>query len=113
MAVRLLRALIALAVCLAVPGCQLRWTPDAPTCCCPDPAKCPCHDHDRSPGEAGTAKMRACHSPSDGFALTELASFVVPDMAARPTASPIADVAHDDLARPHPAPPPDQPDAPS
>lgn len=102
---------VAIALALIVPTAQLRTVAEQPTCCCPDPSTCKCHDHNGDPSTQ--SKMRACHTQPEELVQTELAAFVAPagdviTAPVRPTV--IANAIIDD---PHPAPPARRPDVPS
>lgn len=108
---RLSTIVVAIVVALAVPVSQLRAISIVKACCCPDPANCHCPDHEKdSPSQPS---MRACHNTEHAVMAPQLPAFTAPlvAVAAAPviaivaTASPIPD--------PHPAPPPNRPDAPS
>jgi hypothetical protein len=48
-----------------------------PKCCCPDKAKCHCHDHDGQPDH--TAKLKRCGGEAT-FAAMDIASAVTPEV---------------------------------
>lgn len=56
---------IAVIVMFALPISQLRTVSITVECCCPDPAKCHCPDHEPDHGAQPTIK--ACHKSSQSF----------------------------------------------
>lgn len=103
--------MVAIAVALSVPISQLRTVSVIKACCCPDPTNCHCPDHEKdSPSQPS---MRSCHNTEDTVIAPQLPAFTAPVVAV--AAVPVMVVAATDPARsdPHPAPPPNRPDAPS
>ena len=80
---RLLTALVAAAIALALPVGQLRWSNIERWCCCPirTRARCP---HDEPPCDA---QLGPCHATADSFVSPVLAMFTPPP--AIPTLEPI------------------------
>lgn len=72
-------AFVAICVALAVPVSQLQLRTDVTTCCCPDPAKCHCPDHNGASDE-GTS-MRACHKTYQELVSADFPSFAFPWIA--------------------------------
>lgn len=101
---------VAIVLALFVPVAQLQTVAEAPTCCCPNPKTCKCHEH--KSGESGPT-MRACKQSPDAVAPTTLSAFVPPAVAVAIAAAIIVSDAHIALADPHPEPAPRRPDAPS
>jgi hypothetical protein len=103
--------MVAIAVALALPVSQLRAASLASACCCPDPARCQCPDHQADP--SSPPALRACHDTDPVIAAPGLPAFSPPAVAA--VVAPVAAIVAIDhaLAAPHPAPPPRRPDAPS
>lgn len=104
-------AMVALVLALAVPASQLRTISVTHSCCCPDPAKCHCPDHDgRGPGQP---VMRACHQTTHVSIAPVLPAFTAPAMVilSAPVTETVA--AFRPLLAPPAAPTPNRPDAPS
>ncbi len=103
--------LVALVLAVGVPVSQLRTVRIERTCCCPDPAKCHCPDHDGT--KPTQPELRACHQTTHAHVAPTLPAFaapsVTPVMAVVVTLAPAA-FAH---SAPRAAPPPTRPDAPS
>jgi hypothetical protein len=102
---------VALVLALTIPVSQLRTVNVQQSCCCPDPAKCHCPDHDdKKPTQP---QLRACHQTTHITVAPTLPAFAAPAIAVAP-APPVQVVAavHPTLA-PHAAPSPARPDAPS
>ena len=96
---------------LCVPMSQLPTIDTQTECCCPDPAKCKCPDHDKD--ESTVPTMRACHRTSRDFVAPGLPAFVAPALVIAAPPAPIALTIEHALASPHSSPPPQRPDAPS
>lgn len=101
---------VAIALALIVPTAQLHTVSDQATCCCPDPQKCKCHDHD---GASGHSSMRACHKQTPELVKFELSAFVAPAVVAVAAPARPAMAALAIVTQPHASPPPRRPDAPS
>ncbi|MEO7093716.1 MAG: hypothetical protein ABI175_10730 [Polyangiales bacterium] len=102
---------VALVLALTMPVSQLRTARVEKSCCCPDPAKCHCPDHDdRTPAQP---ELRACHQTTHVSVAPTLPAFAAPALAEviDPVVATIA-VIHATHA-PHAAPAPARPDAPS
>lgn len=93
---------VALLVMLAVPISQLRTVDIETSCCCPDPDRCHCADHEPS---SGPTSIRACHSSSIVIVGAQLGSFTAPVIATviPPARRFVAVVSR--LPAPHAAPP--------
>lgn len=103
--------MVAIVVAFAVPVAQLRVISVVKTCCCPDPDRCHCPDHKSDP--SSQPSMRPCHNAERAFVAPELPTFRPPAVAVVPAPA-VAIIAVDPaIPAPHPAPPPDRPDAPS
>jgi hypothetical protein len=102
---------VAIVVAVAVPGSQLRAVTIIQSCCCPDPTRCHCPDHEADP--SGPPTIRPCHNTERELAGAQLPAFGPPAIAGAitPVIAVVA-LAHE-LPAPHPAPPPSRPDAPS
>ena len=102
---------VALLLALAVPTSQLRTVSITKSCCCPDPTKCHCPDHQKS--KPGQPELRACHQTTQVHVAATLPAFTPP------TALPVTQVTVVALApvpshaAPHTPPTPARPDAPS
>jgi hypothetical protein len=102
---------VALAVMLTVPVAQLRLSYVENACCCPNPKRCHCPDHDH--GTPGQSSIRACHQapqvvvtpPMPGLEPAPGVDLAAPDR--------ILAVATFAIAQPHAPPPARRPDAPS
>lgn len=107
---RFVIALATIVIVLAVPVAQLRWFEIDRACCCPDPEKCHCPDHD--PSESTDPAMRSCHTQQT-FANAPLPAF---EPVAPITVGSVERAAEDIIyPRPEPAAPPEprRADAPS
>lgn len=93
---------VAIVVALTVPVSQLRTVSIVKQCCCPDPHKCHCPDH--QPDHKGQSSMRACHSTQHVTVSPEAPSFAAPPIAIAAGSSQIALLASPLLDSPH-APP--------
>lgn len=103
--------MVVLALAFALPASQLRTASVEKACCCPDPAKCHCPDHDDGP--PGQPQIKACHQTSHVTVAPTLPAFAAPALAALPApAVELVAAFHVTLA-PSAAPPPARPDAPS
>ena len=102
---------VALIVALAMPVSQLRTISVVKACCCPDPSRCHCPDHE---GDTSTQpSMRACHSTEHVFVAPAFPAFHAPAIAVAAAPAVAAVPVIHALPAPHPAPPPTRPDAPS
>ncbi len=102
--------MVALVLALAMPVSQLRTVSVEQSCCCPDPTKCHCPDHD---GKSTQPQLRACHQTTQVTVAPTLPVFAAPLNFALPApAVELVALFHASLA-PHAAPPPVRPDAPS
>jgi len=108
-AARLLTALVAAAIALALPVGQLRWSAIERWCCCPDPDACRC-PHDEPPCDT---QLGPCHATSDSFVSPALATFTPPPAIAMLEPIRVIERASHTIATPHAAPAPRRPDAPS
>lgn len=103
--------MIAVIVIFAVPVSQLRTMSVRAECCCPDPTRCHCPDHD-SP-VPGHATMKACHRTTDVSIGSSLPEFPAPPaVAVGAPARRVATVAVA-LRLPHAPPSPARPRGPS
>lgn len=103
--------MVALVLALTIPVSQLRTACVEQSCCCPDPAKCHCPDHDDS--KPTRPQLRACHQTQHITVAPTLPAFTAPVIAAVPLpAVQVVAALHVTLA-PHVAPSPARPDAPS
>jgi hypothetical protein len=103
--------IVALLLALTIPVGQLRTISVETSCCCPDPARCHCPDHGKSPIDQ--PQLRACHRTTQTHIAPTLPAFSAPAQAV--TDLPAADAPLPVLAlsTPHAAPPRPRPDAPS
>jgi hypothetical protein len=102
--------LVAVVLALCVPLAQLRVADVGPDCCCPDPAKCKCPDHQPAPD---VPSMRACHKNLPDAVAPSLAAFVPPMIPSTIEPARVAVLVIPPLDQPHPPPAPRRPDAPS
>jgi hypothetical protein len=103
--------LVAVIVMITVPVSQLRTMAVRTECCCPDPTRCHCPDHETAP--AGQTSIKACHRNSE-IVVGGSAS----DVVAAPTVpvdAPVLRVATAEhaLSSPHAPPSPARPPGPS
>jgi hypothetical protein len=103
--------LVAVIVMITVPVSQLRTIAVRTECCCPDPSRCHCPDHETGP--AGQTSIKACHKSSD-IVVGSSASEVVaaPPVVVDAPALRVAAAEHI-LSSPHAPPSPARPPAPS
>ncbi|MBA3392823.1 MAG: hypothetical protein H0T89_09270 [Deltaproteobacteria bacterium] len=77
---RLLAALsttiVACVLALALPVAQLQLASIENSCCCPDPDRCRCPDHDESDGRQPA--MQACHNTQQAMVTPAFAAFEPP-----------------------------------
>jgi hypothetical protein len=104
------RLLVALVVLLAVPVAQLRMVDIEASCCCPDPDRCHCPDHEPS---NGPASFRACHSSATVLVGGHVAAFT--PVIAAPLRAPVRRIIalETHLPAPHARPTAARPAAPS
>lgn len=102
---------VAIVLALGVPVSQLRTVSTRSECCCPDPERCKCPDHQGD--ESPQPTMRACHKTQQQFVSPVLPAFVPPTPELAFVARPSAALPVFVLPAPHPAPAPRRPDAPS
>ena len=102
---------VAIVVALALPVSQLRTVAIIKACCCPDPSRCHCPDHQPEP--SGQPTMRACHNTERAIHGAQLPAFEAPAIAVAPAPVAAVIVPPARLPAPHPAPHPARPDAPS
>ncbi len=102
---------VAILLALAVPVSQLRTVTITKSCCCPDPTKCHCPDHD--PHKSSQSELRACHQSQHAHVAPTTPAFTHPvvAMTAAPVIPALAPLSP--IRAPHAAPPPVRPDAPS
>jgi hypothetical protein len=102
---------IAVIVMFALPVSQLRTISITVECCCPDPTKCHCPDHDEDSGQQPSIK--ACHKSSQAFEAPAVPPFMpaVVEAVSVPARA-IATVDHL-LTHPHQPPSLDAPRGPS
>lgn len=103
--------MVALVLALSIPVSQLRTANVEHSCCCPDPAKCHCPDHDESP--PGPSQLRACHRTTQITIAPTLSAFVAPVLVPLPARTPARLTVSHAAPAPHAEPPPARPDAPS
>jgi hypothetical protein len=106
---RLLTALVAVAIALALPVGQLRWASIERWCCCPDPDSCRC-PHDEPPTDS---QLGPCHATSDSLVAPALAAFTPPAAIEPIEPARVIERARHAIATPHAPPAPQRPDAPS
>lgn len=104
--------MVALALALAIPVSQLRTASVEQACCCPDPAKCHCPDHDDDAAPA-QPQLRACHRTTHLTISPTLPMFAAPALAILPAPSVARLTVIHAAPAPHAEPPPARPDAPS
>lgn len=93
---------IAVIVMFALPISQLRTVTVTVECCCPDPTKCHCPDHDKDPSQQPT--MKACHKSSNAFEAPTVPQFTA--VASETVTLPARAIAAIDHALTHPHLPP-------
>lgn len=104
--------MVALLLAIALPVSQLRNVVISKSCCCPDPTKCHCPDHE--PGGAGDqASIKACHRSEQALVAPTLKAFVVPELALPSPALVVQRAVLPSLPSPHAAPAPRRPASPS
>jgi len=103
--------MVALVLALTIPVSQLRTACVEQSCCCPDPAKCHCPDHDDS--KPTQPQLRACHQTQHITVAPTLPAFAAPVIAAIPAPAVLVVAAIHPTRSPHAAPSPARPDAPS
>jgi hypothetical protein len=101
----------AIVVALAVPVSELRTVSITTTCCCPDPAKCHCPDH--QPDHSKQPSMRACHRSQHEAVAPQLPSFTPPALALAIAPARVASITVSLPRAPHAAPSPQEPYGPS
>jgi hypothetical protein len=101
---------VAVVLALCVPLSQLQTARVVPDCCCPDPDKCKCPDHDPMPD---VPSMRACHKNLPDVVTTSLAAFIAPILPSTIEPARVALLVLHGLDSPHRPPAPRRPDAPS
>ena len=106
---RLLTALIAACIALAVPVSQLRWRHTDRWCCCPDPDACQCPHDEPSPD----AQLGPCHGAQASIVSPGQATFTPPPVLATLAPLRVIERAEHAIAIPHAPPTPRRPDAPS
>jgi hypothetical protein len=104
-------ALVAIVVAVAMPVSQLRTVSIVKECCCPDPAKCHCPDHELESSQQPS--LRACHNTEEAVIAPQLPVFSVAVAALAVVPAITAAVVEHPLRSPHPPPLPRRPDAPS
>jgi hypothetical protein len=102
---------VAIVLALTVPVSQLRTVSIVKSCCCPDPERCHCPDHD--PGKSTQPSMRACHQTSHAIVAPHLPAFTPPAVAIAAAPARVIALVTYSISDPHGAPPPARPDAPS
>jgi len=102
---------VAITVALAVPVSQLRIVSVMKSCCCPDPSNCHCPDHSKTKSTEST--MRACHNEQQVSVTPQMPAFEPPVVTIASVDVPTTTHSIDTVDEPHPAPPPQRPDAPS
>jgi len=102
--------MVALVLALTVPVSQLRTATVEKSCCCPDPTKCHCPDHD---GKGTQPEMRACHQTTHVTVAPVLPVFAAPVIATLAAPRVERVTAFHLTSAPHRAPAPARPDAPS
>ncbi len=101
---------VAVVLALCVPLAGLQTARVVPDCCCPDPDKCKCPDHQPMPEQPS---MRACHKNVPDAVENQLTAFVPPNLPSASEPTRVVSLAPYALTSPHPAPAPRRPDAPS
>jgi hypothetical protein len=102
---------VAVIVMFALPVSQLRTVSIRIECCCPDPAKCHCPDHEK--GTSQQPSIQECHKSTQAFDAPTVPAFM--PVAIEVTSAPARVVAAVDhtLADPHAPPSLDRPSGPS
>lgn len=102
---------VAIALAIIVPVSQLHTASNSTECCCPDPDRCQCPDHERD--DATQPMMKTCHKTSQDFVAPVLPAFVAPAIEIASTPREIAVAVVFPLTAPHPAPALHRPRGPS
>lgn len=102
---------IALIVLFALPISQLRTISARIVCCCPDPTRCHCPDHQKTSSDQ--ASMRACHKSSQAFDAPTVPLVVMASTEAVSVPARLISVVEHAPTSPHEAPPLDRPRGPS
>jgi hypothetical protein len=102
---------VALALALAVPVSQLRTVTIVQTCCCPDPARCHCPDHEQDSGRQPT--LKACHQERDVFVSASVVEFTLPTIPLRAPSRTATLLPPNTISSPHAEPALERPAAPS
>ena len=105
------RLLVALLLGLVVPVATLRLAVVERWCCCPDPDRCHCPDHDLD--KSSQPSLRACHTTQDVVASAPMPAFEPPVVADVDPGARIAIAIVHVTSEPHAPPPPRRPAAPS
>ncbi|MBL0219874.1 MAG: hypothetical protein IPQ07_39165 [Myxococcales bacterium] len=102
---------VALLLALSVPTSQLRTVSITKSCCCPDPTKCHCPDHQKS--RPGQPELRACHQTTEVNVAATLPAFTRPVVMPVTEATVVGLAPLSSHAAPHAPPIRARPDAPS
>ncbi len=104
-------ATLVVAVATALPVSQLRTFSMVVTCCCPDPGDCQCPP---APCDDGKHEaMKRCHNTMADVVASATPAYTPSPIAAPPISQRVAFAIEAPIARPHAAPAPSRPDAPS
>ncbi len=102
---------VALLLAVAVPTSQLRTVSITKSCCCPDPTRCHCPDHQKP--RPGQPELRACHQTTEINVASTLPAFTSPAVMSVTPVTVVALALLPPHATPHAPPVPARPDAPS
>ena len=103
--------IVAVVLALCVPISQLTTVSDRTECCCPDPSKCQCPDHDED--RPLQTSMQACHKQGPKAIASQATAFLPPVLPTVDAPSVLAPAVAHVIHAPQVAPPPRRPDAPS
>lgn len=102
---------VAMLVAFAVPVSQLRTFTMVSRCCCPDPTDCHCPPSPCDDGKHDA--MKRCHNSIADVVASATPAFVPAPLVVRAAPQRVAMLIPAPIARPHAAPAPTRPDAPS
>ncbi len=102
---------IALIVLFALPISQLRTISARIVCCCPDPTRCHCPDHQKTTSDHDS--MRACHKSSQAIDAPTVSVFVTAPAETISVPTRVIGMVEHAPTKSHEAPPLDRPRGPS
>jgi hypothetical protein len=102
---------VAILLALAVPVSQLQTVAVTQSCCCPDPSRCHCPDHE--PTKGTQSSIRACHRSVEIVVAPTMPASTGPVIALAPVPARVVWFPVHVLPQPHAAPIPARPAGPS